>query len=242
MAIAVLLAAGAVLLTAGTGAARAESVGYTLAVSEGLIPAPGTSFFQLSQQLMVANDCPLIVIGNSSTSASITNFALTIGDTSYNFDAVMFVTPNPSVTATSFSPDTIQGGIRVDQLSVNFSGFVPGQQFGIRTDIDRDADNGLSFTNFRTALLAAADPANRAHVTVTFSDGNVLTDILSPFDQQGNTVVLTSSFRCAPTVSMGSIQSGESMVVPEPSALLLAAVGATAGFCLIGYRQRRRTQ
>ena len=222
-------------------AARAESVGYTLAISEGLVAPPqGMSLFQLSQQLMVANDCPLIVLTNTSTNASITSFEMTIGDTSYNFDALMFVVPNPSVMVTSFSPDTIQGGVRGDLLSLQFSGFTPSQQFGVRADVDRDADNGLSFTNFRTALIAAADPVNRAHVTVTFSDGNVLTDILSPFDATGNVVVLTSSFRCGPQVAMGSLQSGETMtVVPEPSTLLLAAVGAAVGVVVIR-RQRRR--
>ncbi len=226
-------------LVASTSIARSESVGYSLAISEGLVAPPqGMSLFQISQQLMVANDCPLVVLTNTSDSALITKFELTIGDTSYNFDAVMFVIPNPNVQVTSFTPDMIQGGVRGDELTVDFNGFSPGDQFGVRTDVDRDADNGLSFTNFRAALVGAADPANRAHVKVTFSDGTVLTDILSPFDGSGNTTVLTSSFRCGPQVSMGSLEKTNSTVVPEPSALLLAALGASASISVACRRRR----
>jgi hypothetical protein len=235
------LLAMAAFLCIGTPAARADSVGYTLAISEGLVAPPqGFSLFQLSQQLMVANDCPLIALTNTSTTASITSFEMTIGDTSYNFDALMFVAPNPGVMVTSFTPDTVQGGITSDLLSLNFSGFTPNQQFGVRTDIDRDADNGMSFTNFRTALIGAADPANRAHVTVSFSNGSVLTEILSPLDASGNVVVLTSSFRCGPTVAMGSLQTGETMAVPEPNALLLLATAGAAAGIFMGCRRRRR--
>lgn len=220
-------------------AAAVPIVGYSLQVSEGVTGGGGGSLMA-SAQLMAARDIPLFTLSNTSTEALITTFSITIGDLNYNFDAVTFNTVPTGPQVTSFSPDAAQGGARSDVATLNFANFVPSQAFAFRTDIDRDSDNGLSLTNFRT-VLGGASPAM---VTVSFSDGSVLTNYLSALNANG-TGPLSSIYRCAALVSSPPISQSAtaiSQVVPEPDGLTLAALGGVGLLMAIGWRRTTATK
>jgi hypothetical protein len=218
-------------MSANPDEASAEPiVGYSLQITEGIVTG-GSNTLMSSAQLLAARDAPLFTLANTSTSALITMFSITIGDLNYNFDAVTFnpVPVGPQVT--SYSPDNKQGGARSDELSLNFANFQAGQAFAFRGDID--PDNGNALANFRTVLSGN----NPAFVTVAFSDGSVLQQYLSPLSATSGG--LYSIYRCAALVSSPPIsQQGMSNAIPEPSALTLAGVGAV-GMLLAGVWRRR---
>ncbi|MBL9125356.1 MAG: hypothetical protein JNG90_17090 [Planctomycetaceae bacterium] len=203
-------------------------VGYSLQILEGTTGGGGGPLMA-SAQLMAAQDTPLFMLSNTSTEALITSFSITIGNLSYNFDAVTFNPNQGNTKVTSVTPDQAQGGARSDLLTLTFSNFAASTAFSFRADIDRDSDNGLSLTNFRT-VLTGATPAT---VTVAFSDGSSLTNTLA---STGSGDPLYSIYRCAALVSIPSVaQQGmaPAQPIPEPSSLALAGLAAT-GLALAG--------
>lgn len=224
---------GACLAAVVPGIATAEPiVGYSLQITEGVIPAGGNSLMA-SAQIMAARDNPLFTLQNTSTDALITMFAITIGNYSYNFDAVTFNNVPGGPQVTSFTPDSVQGGQRSDELTLNFANFNAGQAFAFRADID--PDQGDFLTNFRT-VLGGATPAL---VTVAFSDGSVLQQYLAPLTAANG---LYSVYRCAALVASPPIsQQGSAQAIPEPGAMTLAGMGGL-GLLLAAAWRRRKTR
>lgn len=209
-------------------------VGYSLQVSEGPTGSGGGPLMA-SALLLAARDVPLFTLANTSTEALITSFSITIGDLNYNFDAVTFNTTATGPQVTSFTPDKAQGGARSDILSLAFSNFKASQSFSFRGDIDRDSDNGLSLTNFRTVMTGATPSV----VTVKFSDGSTLTNTLASTTDGS---ALNSVYRCAALVSVPAIAqqaTAISQVVPEPDGFTLACLAATGMLIVTGWRRVR---
>jgi hypothetical protein len=207
-------------------------VGYSLQVSEG-ITGGGGGPLMASAQLIAARDMPLFTLTNTSTDALITQFSITIGDLAYNFDAVTFNQLPTGPQVTSFTPDKVQGGAKSDVLSLSFTNFAASQAFAFRGDIDRDSDNGLALTNFRTVLTGATPSV----VTVKFSDGSTLTNTLAS-TTDGNP--LSSVYRCAALVSTPALvqqATAISQTVPEPDGFTLACLAATGLLLATGWRR-----
>ncbi len=215
----------AALLTTFSLSARTATatpiVGYSLQVSEGVVPSGGPLL--ASAQLLAARDTPLFTFVNTSSEASITNFAITIGDLSYNFDAVTFNALATGPQVTSFAPDGGQGGAHANAATLNFANFTPSSAFQFRTDID--PDNGNFLANFRQ-VFGSSTPAQ---VTVKFSDGSVLTNIMS---------AVGLSYQCAGQLALPQVSQQQNALVPEPDGLTLAMLGAVALGLLAGWRRR----
>ena len=207
-------------------------VGYNLQVSEG-VTGGGGGPLMASAQLIAARDVPLFTLSNTSTDALITSFSITIGDLNYNFDAVTFNTLPTGPQVTSFTPDKVQGGARSDVLSLNFSNFAASTAFNFRGDIDRDSDNGLSLTNFRTVLTGPTPSV----VTVKFSDGSTLTNTLASTTDGSP---LSAIYRCSALVSTPALAQQASAIantVPEPDGFTLACLAATGLLVASGWRR-----
>ncbi len=143
--------------TLAAGAASAASVGFELSGHKHL-----RNFAKFS-------------LTNTSTDARIDAMHLTIGDTRYNFDRVRtYANSGSRIT----QGDNRNGGSRFDEIALAFEGFDPGETTKFRLDIDRDRGRNRDKADYTRVLLRNGRAAN-AVVTVTFSNGSVLSSILT---------------------------------------------------------------
>ena len=177
---------------------------------------------------------PYADLTNTSDSADIVDYQLTIGDESYFWDLsrVNASSQVPSASATNVAPGEVIDNVGGDVIHYTFAPgvFTPGTTFSHRSDIDRQSEVGAAevYTenqpDFRNVLfdLGGSDTADNALVTVTYSDGQTLSTRVPEFPAATSNDYYSFSF------------SGSQ--VPEPSALCvigLAAAGALG--------RRRRT-
>ena len=183
--------------------AQAASIGYSLGIND---PVFNSAFGN--------ENVPDFTLENISTlsSAQITDFTLTIGDTSFNYELVKsqsaFNDPGADLLFDLKSPDESIRGISSDVIEYNFTGFDPGDIFQFEADVDPDV--GVSGQDYRQMLFPTAV------LTVGFSNGETLSEILNPGDPNQSSYKFT--------------QTG-AVPVPEPSsvgALALLGLGAVA--------------
>lgn len=187
-------------------AAQAQTVGYTLVLSEHPQFAFNAPFFNLT---------------NDSTSATITNLTMTLGDTNFNFDfAAESAYTVGSGTFNLITPDAGDGGIRDSKIVMDFGDFAPTEAFRFSGDIDRTG-SGDTVEDARLILFNNGDIANSTFA-VTFSTGQEL-NLTFP---DGATNALTYTFQ-------------QSAPVPAPQSLAVLGVGFS-GVCLSLIRKRRR--
>lgn len=186
--------------------AHAQTIGYTLTLSAN------------AQFGFNATDFTLL---NTSTSATITNITMTMGDLRYNFDYAAEQTYTVgSGTFTLITPDTGDGGVRDTRIEMTTGGFEPTEQFRFSGDIDLTG-SGDTIEDARTILFNNGDAANSTF-RVTFSDGNAL-QLTFP-DGEVN----------APTYTFS-----QSAVVPAPNSLMVGMMGLSGiGWHLV--RRRRK--
>ena len=140
------------------------------------------------------NNVPTLVLTNNSTSALLTDFSLTIGDTSKNFDSVDDTVAPLGGSFVSSVPDANDGGgSRADTIEIEFSGFDPTEFAQWTSDVDKDTANTIQ--NYEIVLFNNGALANSV-ATATFGDGTILALTLDDRD-----VALTShSFTAASVV------------------------------------------
>lgn len=138
------------ILTAFPLSANAQAIGYVLDV-------------------FGSTNIPTFALTNSSDTANIESFSMTIGDTSRNFDTGT-VTSAPGISFTLNSPDTnLSGGIRSDLVDFSFSfGFEPGATFSFTADVDIDSSNTTQ--DYRSVLFNNGAAPNSV-ITLGFSGG-----------------------------------------------------------------------
>lgn len=191
--------------------ATAVTIGYTVGINDPEFNAESGS----------AN-VPDLQIENTSDAGSgieITDLVLTIGDTDFNFDFVRIETafndPDSDLGFTRNAPDLDNDGIGTDALDYDFTGFGPGDIFRIEVDIDPDAGNPV--VDFRDIMFPSAT------LSLTFSDGQTLSETLAPLD-----------------LSALSFEFAQSAVaVPLPNGLALYFGALAAGGLLMRHRRRR---
>lgn len=171
------------------------------------------------------SNAPIFHLINQSTSASITRFAISIGDPAYNYDdfAIKSLT---TATYTSASVDESNGGVRSDLLAFDFSDFGPGQAFRVKADIDVDDQASVEDYNQILFQLGGNDASNNALVSVDFSDGTLLSDNLPDFDSKPD-----GSYIFALSRSIPDDGGGPTPAIPLPPAFwagltLLGGLGA----------------
>lgn len=157
--------------------AMAATLGYELSIN--------TPVFNSANGNLNVPDFQLENISDAGTGVQITDFVLTIGNTDFNYDFVrienVFNDPTADLIATlngtnlEFEPNTSgpgNNGVGDDAVDYDFTGFDEGDIFRFEVDVDPDAGNPSQ--DFRDALFPAAQ------VSVTFSNGSVLSQFLNP--------------------------------------------------------------
>ena len=219
--------------------------GFALSISESILSSGGLSQALQNAQKLIAQDRPMISIQNTSTSASITSFSLTMGNSAFGFGSLTMLPQHSTAKISAYTPTTLAGQhAGASLISLTFGTFVPNQTFDFRTDIDRLADGGMSLTNYRQALASGSDPSNWATVNVVFSDGATLQQVITPSSISGAPQnPLYSYFYCLHTVPpTGQInidaRTTPSEPIPEPATWLMALMAAV-GMLLAGTARRR---
>ncbi len=167
---------------------------------------------------------------NTSTDAEIVGMSLTIGKKSFNFDRVR-------TNADIIKGDTRNGGKRFNEIALAFSAFEAGESTNFRVDIDRDRGKNRERADYRRVLFRNGKAKN-AMVTVTFSDGSVLSSFLT---EKGNGVTTRlangGKYRNVAAASLElPIEVAQLTPVPLPAALPLML----AGLAGLGLMARRR--
>ena len=194
---------GCLALIAGTQAVSAAPVGFDLIVS-------GTA------------DTPNLVLRNTSASAEITLFSLTIGDTAYSFDKAATLGASFGVGVDMIGMDAVDGGLSTKDLSIGLTGFGAGAFALFSTEIDLGDGSVETAANYSNVLYDNADAAN-AVARATFSDGSVMSMVLA--DQM---VARARSFGPSLPVFASSAPAA-SVPVPFAGLLMLSALGAMGG-------------
>jgi hypothetical protein len=219
--------------------------GFAIKISPNIGSMGGLSQSLLNSLTLVAEDRPTISITNASGSSDITGFSIQMGNSTFAFGSLIINSQQASTAiATSHLPTNAPGThANSPSASLTFSGFSPEQIYDFRVDLDRVADHGASLVDYKQALASGGDPTQWASVTVTFSDGQTMTEKITPSDISGAAQNPTYSyFYCLRSIpSAGEINVQNSIPTPEPSTWLLATFGA-AGLALAARRRRNSSK
>lgn len=145
---------------------------------EGAAPAVGAFSLTAQNSPVNGSNVPLFSLTNTGP-LPIIGLTITIGDSAYNFDAVLPAAgTSPGITPTLVTPDTDGfGGISSDQVVFTYTGFTNGLTHTFDADIDLDGQTSGG-PDFRTVLFNNGAAPN-SMVTVTFQGGGTLTVTMS---------------------------------------------------------------
>lgn len=150
--------------------AMAATYGYELSINDPI-------FNSTSGDLNVP-DFTLANMSDLGSGIDILGFSLTIGDVSFNYDFVrvtnILTDTGAALTPTLNTVGTANDGIGDDVLDFSFTGFNPLDVYQFEVDVD--PDTGTPSQDYRDALFPTAE------VSVTFSNGQTLSQFLNPAD------------------------------------------------------------
>jgi hypothetical protein len=245
----------ATILFACAATVDAGQVAYSFRISEDLsvLRYPNNAAIlnaaanKTQHTLMLERDMPYFELRNTSETALISAFNLSIGDLSKNFDWASFIEGSPGIGFSLLSPDAAVGNLRGDLLSIGFTDFGPGEFVRFRVALDSDALGASILQDFRQILyhLNGNDDSLNSMVNVTFSeigfDDLVVSNRLPNVSDSRPMITgfgFNSSCCCGPgdyvTDSGVSGQDDPELhtqQVPEPSSFVLLTMGIV-GFLL----------
>ncbi len=167
---------------------------------------------------------PYVDVTNTSDSADIVDYQLTIGDTNYFWDGALVNASSkiPSAEAANVTPGTTLDNESISNTLIHYTFapgvFTPGIVFSYRANLVADSQAGVipkQYTtdqaDFRSVLfdLNGTDTSHNAVVTLAFSDGQVIQQALPDFTATDNNYY---------TLTLDQ-------VVPEPASLALCGAG-----------------
>jgi len=193
---------------------QAATVGFSLTISADPNVAPGGA------------NLPRFFLSNTSDNALLSSINMTIGDTAFNFDAVIgLIFPSIGSSFSVINPDQVNDGIKTDELQINYTGFQPNDVSNFFVDFDDDEQLESNVVDFRTILFNNGSSVDNSLLTVSFSD---LTQLALSLPD-GSATDLEYVFSASTDIS----------TVPLPAALPLF-LGALAGLGGLGFMKRRR--
>jgi hypothetical protein len=209
-----ILFAGLMAGAASVSAASASTVGFEL---EGHVKARNFAKFSLT---------------NTSSDAAIESMTMTIGKKKYNFDIVK------SSTGIILKGDKKNGKKRFDEIALGFDEFASGDSAKFRLDLDKDKGRKRNKADYSKVLFNNGRAKN-AMITVTFSNGEVVSTFLDDKNKRGLTrqlegpmIRLASAEMLLDTVVMSDLSK-----VPLPAALPLM-LGGLFGLGMVGRRRK----
>ena len=216
--------------------------GFAITISPNIGSMGGLSQSLLNTLTLVAEDRPTISITNASASSDITGFSIQMGNSSFRVRLIDYRSA-AGVDRGRHQPSAHEraGHARQQPLGfVDVQWIFARQIYDFRVDLDRVSDHGASLVDYKQALASGSDPSQWATVTVSFSDGQTMTEKITPSDISGAAQnPIYSYFYCLRSIpSAGEINVQNSIPTPEPSTWLLATFGA-AGLALAAIRRRR---
>jgi len=150
--------------------AMAATYGYELSINDPI-------FNSTSGDLNVP-DFTLANMSDLGSGIDILGFSLTIGDVSFNYDFVrvtnILTDTGAALTPTLNTVGTANDGVGDNVLQYSFTGFNPLDVYQFEVDVD--PDSGTPSQDYREALFPTAE------VSVTFSNGETLSQLLNPTD------------------------------------------------------------
>jgi hypothetical protein len=244
----------------GAATAQAATIAYSMSICEDLsvLQHPSNAIVAqnaaLKSQFVLMNErtLPYIELKNTSDNAFLTQFTMSIGDTSKNFDWGKLVEASPGVTFTIQSPDSIAGGIKSDLLSIHFTGFAPGDFVRLRVGLSPDSASANPIMDYRNVFfnMNGSNPSNNSVVNLSFASSDV-TKLMSkqlPDFPNANPFTSTNLNVLTTTCGMDSVmpftisdQSSITPPVPEPASAVLLGMGSI-GVLALGLWRRRQAR
>lgn len=232
--------------------AQAEAISYSLMLCESLDvlrdPMNKTLAMNVAwvpqHTLMLERTMPYFELRNTSEEAVITQFSMTIGDTSKNYDWGQLIESSPGVMFSLITPDGMPGGAKADTLVISFNGLGPGEFVRFRAGLSPDDSNASMVLDYRMVLfnMNGNDPSSNSVVTVDFQSAAGDESLVNQFPNFAMNMP-TSTSLAFPHHYMDMVMpfqlgdSGTIPPIPEPGSLVLLGSGLLG---LAAWRLRRR--
>lgn len=209
----------ALALAAPVGATPVPTDGFAIKIFPNIGSMGGLSQSLFNSLTLVAEDRPTISITNASGSSDITGFSIQMVNSTFAFGSLIINSQQASTAiATSHLPTNAPGThANSPSASLTFSGFSPEQIYDFRVDLDRVSDGGASLVDYKQALASGSNPSQWATVTVNFSDGQTMTEKITPSDISGACRIRTTRTSTACAASLRPARSTCKTRSPRPS-------------------------
>lgn len=244
---------GALLITCVTGSiAPAGSVQGTLLTSARLIPNAGaaaflevTPFGNLNASTYTDNAFRLTnqaTAGQQLTSITVDLRTALLPDMVFDPDGkagdqvAKAFTPNDGAAAVGYTSHQLFGFHNgsndedgFDQLQINFAAFAPGESFGFSIDVDPTTIKGVPAPGPGEAGSVSGLELVGATITVTFSDGTILTATLfhRAASDSGAEISIRSGMPAAPTITMPGVSAPTTLFAAAQTIQVSAPAGST---------------
>lgn len=222
---------------------------FSMAAKRDLLEYPGNetvahmAAWDSPSGLQMARNMPFLELENTSLTAEIISFTMTIGDPGFFFDYVQNIEMPAGINfiATLLSPDMMDDGSGASLIHFEFDNFVPGAVLRFQTQLHPYASTLFNYPDYRQVLfdLNGSNNTDNSILTVTFDDPAnprvvVVQEQLEDYHISTPTVLGVGhrAYSVMDHVDVFGTLAG----VPEPSSLLLCGLGFA---CLVGSSSRR---